>query len=279
MRAAVRTPAALLISTVLAVSALSACSLPGSGDGETDGPRADVGERYPVGDPAGDDPGAWVVVPEGARDVGVEVEYAGETQVVDDPRRGYAGRPTTARRGLYDAPPRLGEDETVERLLGGDRDGLYVVGGGARTRALSPVPYATGLGWAPPGRGWLLVDVHLDGATGGHDPTNGADGYVEYEIDGGEVDVRFEGERPVELLAPGSPRPDTDQVGGDPLATGLEDVWGARAVFSVPEDLRRGDLVVRRPYTVRPEDLDEAVRLGTPAEADRTLRLRRSLVF
>lgn len=231
-----------------------------------DGRRHEVGELDDEGLHA-----AWVVVPEDADEISVEVGYNGLTQVVEVVGPSVIEHPTEAPAHLYGTAPRL--EAPVERVARLPRR-VPLRGPEVSTRALTPVPYVTGLGWAPDGRAWVLVDVVVGPLVGGIEV---GEEYVGYLADGGEVAVRLSGARPEQWVPLGSPRP-RDELVGDQDESG-DDTWRGQAVFAVPDGTTEAVLRVRRTYTVVPEYRALAQALGTPRDLDHDLVLRRALVF
>jgi hypothetical protein len=234
-------------------------------------------DAYDLGELDDDGPtAAYVVVPEDTDDIDVRVTFDGLSQQVEVLGPDPVDQPVDAPPGLYGGGPRLLPWDK-QPALADDPRGRSLTGGMVSTRVLSPTPYVTGLGWAPEGRAWVLVDVAANGAVSAVQ----ADGeQVPYAVAGGEAVIRLSGRKPDRLLPLGSPRAEEDVVGQSPeRLLGKDDVWRGQAVFLVPDDLGGGDLTVRRPLFVDPLDPEQAELLGTPANLDQELQYRRDLVF
>ncbi|HEX7135870.1 MAG TPA: hypothetical protein VF228_25050 [Iamia sp.] len=195
----------------------------------------------------------WVVVPEDADEIGVAVEYDGVTQTVEDAADRLAV-PEGGPELLYaEDPPSLHQPDCPEPAAGPD-PAQYTFGTCTLT-ITDPFPYHRELGWAEPGRAWVVVRLLVQPVTVGWDDPGGA--VVDYETTADEVEVRLEGDGPVDVLPYDTETP-----------AGLQDDggWGGDAVFSVPDDTTTFQLHFARPYTGLPEDPAEAAAEGIPAE-------------
>lgn len=197
---------------------------------------------------------AAVVVPADADDIGLEIEYDGLTQVIEDAYDQVITR-ADGPGGLYLEAPVLGFTECAPvRLSGGDAR-VGFLGTEVTGRVATPVPYFGPLGWAAPGRAWVIARVHTGSPRAGWD---GAD-YTSY-VTTSEVTLELEGAAPAEQL----PLEEGDDVG--PQDDGS---WAAVVVFDVADSTRTPTLDVRRVLLATPEDTDEAEAAGAPEQIRR----------
>lgn len=216
------------------------------------------GERYRVG--ALDEEGvhaAVVVVPESAGDdIGLEIEYDGLTQVIEDAYDAVSTRADGPSSLYLEAPSTRWEYCPETRLRGGD-PAVSVFGAGCKANISSPVPYFGPLGWAPAGTQFVVVRFLAGSPDVGYDA---AAEYLEYEVDPSEVQLRLEGAGPPELFAL-----------EDDERAGVQDdgAWEAQAVFVVDEAAGDPTLSFRRVLVAWPEDPDQAEAVGAPARIRR----------
>ena len=200
--------------------------------------------------------GRWVVVPEDADDIGVAITYDGVTQTVEDVSDRLVRRPVGAPELLYaETPPGLHAPECPEPAE--DPEPARYVFGGCFAQVTDPFPYHRELGWAEPGRAWVVARLSVDPVVVGWDAPGQGGAVVSYEVRPEEVAVTLDGAEPVDVLA---------SEPGEPAGLHDDGTWSGLVVFSVAEDVESYDLAFSRPYTGRPEDADEAVAEGTPAE-------------
>jgi hypothetical protein len=237
-----------------------------AGQGPEASPRLSLvagGETYEVG--ALDEEGVharWVVVPEDTDDIGVAVEYDGVTQTVEDVSDRLAGDPVGAPELLYaEDPPGLHQPDCPEPAEGPE-PARYVFSTCSVT-ITEPFPHHRDLGWADAGRAWVVARLRVTPITVGWDDPGQGGAVVDYETTPEEVEVTLDGAAPVELLPSGP-----EGGAGSDAPVGLDDEgdWLADVVFSVPADTTGYEVAFVRPYTGLPEDPDEAVAEGTPAE-------------
>ncbi|WP_341923720.1 hypothetical protein [Nocardioides psychrotolerans] len=195
---------------------------------------------------------AAVVVAADVDDVSLEIEYDGLTQVIED---AYGDTRADGPNALYHEAVRLGLTQCPPSPLSGDDPRVLFFGTEVTGRVATPVPYYGPLGWAQPGREWVVARVSTRAPLAGW---NGRD-YVSYETTS-DVRVRLDGAAPVELF----PAEEGDVAG--PHDDGS---WSAVAVFDVEEIGGDGPLDVRRVLVATPEDDDEAVAAGAPREIRR----------
>jgi hypothetical protein len=217
------------------------------------------GEQHPVGSLASEGPNAAiVVVPEGVDDVGLEIEFDGLTQVIEDVYSPVDTRADGPSSLYLDAPSQrwascpeitLSEGDPAVRFFGAD----------CRADISSPVPYFGPLGWAPAGRAWVVVRFLAGSPDGSYDAPRG---YVEYDVQRSEVRLRLAG------ATGGEPRLFPLEEGDD-VGSQDDGSWKARAVFSVPETTNQPRLTFRRALVALPEDRDEAASVGAPSHLRR----------
>lgn len=211
------------------------------------------GEDYRVG--ALDAEGvnaAIVVLPEDADDVGLEIEYDGLTQVIEDAYDQVSTRAEGPHLLYFEAPTQRWETCPETTLAGGD-PAVSFFGTGCQANISSAVPYFGPLGWAPEGQAWVVVRFLASRPDAGYDAPGE---YVEYTVDPSDVRLRLEG------------------AGGAPELFALEDgqrvgeqddgSWKALAVFAVDDTLRHPTLRFRRVLSAVPDDAAEAVAAGAP---------------
>jgi hypothetical protein len=216
------------------------------------------GERYRLG--AMDQEGvraAIVVVPEEADDIGLEIEYDGLTQVVEDVYDAVITRADGPDSLYLEAPSVRWENCPETRLEKGD-PAVSVHGASCQANISSPVPYFGPLGWAPPGRAWVVVRFLAGALQVGYDAPSD---YVEYTEYPDEVRLRIEGASGAPELFPL----------GDNVHAGSQDdgSWEAQAVFSVDDTLQDPRLSFRRVVTALAEDHVAAAAAGAPDELRR----------
>lgn len=196
------------------------------------------GTDYAIGPLDGDIDGAYAVVPEGADDISLEIEYDGLTQTIED-----VYDPITNRAA---GPPLLyGDDPDLDVLEcpsavpdDSAKSAAYFTEVSCYARSAGPLPYFAELGWGQDGRAWLVVDIAVSSAGAGYD------GAGSYEVAAGPVLLDLDGDRQPELF----PLFDNARPG-----TQDDDLWQARAVFDVAEDFHIGRLTITRTLTARPE--------------------------
>ncbi len=201
-------------------------------------------------------PGWWVVVPEDARTIGVAITYDGLTQTIED-ATGQQGQPAGAPELLSSLDSAGLHDPDCPEPAQGPEPSRYAFASCTVTIS-DPIPYHRALGWSVFGQGWIVVRLSVQPVAAGWDDPGPGGAVVDYETrEGDEVTVTLDGDEPVELL-PVEP----DQ----PVGLQEDGWWKADAVFLVPDDTTAFEVAFARPYTAVPEDPDEAVAEGTPAE-------------
>ena len=213
------------------------------------------GEEHEVG--ALDEEGvhaAAVVVPADTDDIGLHIEYDGHTQVIEDAYDQVITR-ADGPSALYHDAVHLGFTEcTPSQLSGGDaRVGFH--GTDVTARVATPVPYFGPLGWAEPGREWVVARVITSTPSGGWD----GEEYVSYESTS-QVSVELDGAGPVDLFGL-----EEGEEGG-PQDDGS---WSAVVVFDVEDSRGAGPLSFRRVLVATPEDPDQADDAGAPSSLRR----------
>lgn len=215
------------------------------------------GERYRVG--ALNEEGvhaAIVVVPEDADDIGLEIEYDGLTQVIEDAYDQVITRAEGPDSLYFEAPSVRWEYCSETRLRGGD-PAVSVHGATCKANISSAVPYFGPLGWAPPGKAWVVVRFLAGTPLVGYDAPSG---YVEYTVYPEEVRLRLEGAGAPELF----PLEDGAHAGAQDDGS-----WEAQAVFAVDDSVRAPTLSFRRVVSALAEDHAEARAAGAPKELRR----------
>lgn len=210
------------------------------------------GEAYAVG--ALDEEGvhaAIVVVPEDADDLGLEIEYDGLTQVVEDVYDAVVTRADGPDLLYTDAPALHWESCPETTLSGGDPEVAFF-GADCQAAISSPVPYFGPLGWAPAGRAWVVVRFLAGSPAAGVDAPSG---YVEYTVAPSEVALRVRDGGAPQLF----PLEEGDEVGAQ-----SDGSWKAQAAFSVDASLGDPQLSFRRVLVATPDDPAEAAAAGAP---------------
>jgi hypothetical protein len=211
------------------------------------------GERHRVG--ALDEEGvsaAIVVVPEDADDIGLEIEYDGLAQAIDDVYDPISSRADGPDLLYFEAPSVRWESCPETSLSGGD-PAVSFFGADCQANISSPVPYFGPLGWAPEGRAWVVVRFLAGSPAVGYDAPGE---YVEYTVDPSEVRLRLEGSSGAPELFP--------LEEGAPVGAQDDGSWEAQAVFSVDDSVRDPRLSFRRVLFGLPDDEDEAAAAGAP---------------
>jgi hypothetical protein len=214
------------------------------------------GEQHPIG-PLVSEGGnaAIVVVPEEADGIGLEIEYDRLTQVIEDAYDPVVTRADGPDSLYLDAPTQRWETCPETSLSGGD-PAVSFYGADCKANISSPVPYFGPLGWARPGREWVVVRFLAGAPLTGYDAPSG---YVEYTVRESRVRLRLEGADTPELF----PLEEGQAVG--PQEDGS---WQALAVFSVLEGTD-GTLTFSRPLTALPNDPAQAGAAGAPKQIHR----------
>lgn len=192
-----------------------------------------------------------VAVPADAEDIGYRVEYDGLVQTVDD-----AYDPVLARGdgpgSLYHDVPRFEWGHCPSSRLWPERRSLYAFGADCAVRVSNALPYAGEVGWASPGRAWVVVDFSARPVLVGYDGTAGV---VDYVVEPAPVRLSLEGGTGPRLF----PLEEGEEVGLQ-----SDGSWSARAVFEVADTSSRASLSFRRVVRARAEDPDEARSVGAP---------------
>lgn len=213
-------------------------------------------QTYPVG--AMDEEGqhaSWVVIPADAGPVGVAVEFDGLTQqVVDmtDPQAVPAGGSPL----LYGPSSRIHQPPCPDPAE--DPEAARYAFSRCTLMVSDPVPYHEDLGWAEPGRAWVVARLTVAPIVVGWDDPGTGGAVVDYEVPThDDVAVTLDGQAPADVVPVEPDEP-----------AGLQDdgTWSGDAVFDVSQDLDAFEVAFARPYTAVPEDPDEARADGTPAE-------------
>lgn len=196
---------------------------------------------------------AAVVVADDVDDVSLEIEYDGLTQVIED---AYGDTRADGPNALYLDAVRLGFTECPPVPLSGDDPRARFFGTEITGRVATPVPYYGPLGWAAPGREWVVARVSTQ------TPLAGWDGpaYVSYDLTSSEVSVEIDGAAPAELF----PLEEGDDVGAQDDGS-----WAAVVVFEVADATGPVSLDVRRVLVADPEDDDAARAAGAPRQLRR----------
>ena len=196
---------------------------------------------------------AIVVVPEDADDIGLEIEYDGLTQVIEDAYDPVTSRPD-GNDDLYNNTPTQRWEYCPETRLEQGDPAVHFAGTGCQANISSAVPYYGGLGWAPGGKSFVVVRFIAAAPLAGYDVP--PDDYVSYTVDPSEVRLRLEG-------VPGEPELFPLRDGDQP---GIQDdgTWEAVAVFTVPDGQDTSRLSFRRELVGWPEDRAQAEALGAP---------------
>ncbi|WP_193609501.1 hypothetical protein [Nocardioides lijunqiniae] len=212
------------------------------------------GEQHPVGSLVSEGPNAAiVVVPEDVDDVGLEIEFDGLTQVIEDVYSPVDTRGDGPRSLYLDAASQRWAYCPETALSAGEPEVTFF-GADCQASISSAVPYVGPLGWAPAGRAWVVVRFRAGSPDASYDAPGG---YVAYDVQPSEVRLRLAG-------VPGAePRLFAEEEGDD---VGAQDdgSWKARAVFSVPETTDQPRLTFRRVLVALPEDRAEAAGVGAP---------------
>lgn len=201
-----------------------------------DGTDYDLGPLDGAADGAHD--GAYAVVPERVDKISLEIEYDGLTQTIDDvydPITNRADGPDL----LYGDDPDLDVLECPSAVLDDSaQPAAYFTEVHCYARSAGPLPYFAELGWARPGRAWLVADIVVSSVAASFD------GAGSYDVAAGPVVLDLEGDRQPELF----PVFENERPGAQD-----DDVWQARAVFDVAEDFHIGRLTITRTFTARPD--------------------------
>lgn len=219
------------------------------------------GADYPVG--ALDDEGlsaVHVAVPAEADDIGYRVEYDGLVQTVEDAYDLVLAR-GDGPGALYNEVPRFTYEKCPASRLDRGRP-FYAFGAECVARLSSTLPYVGELGWADPGRAWVVAEFSTSPVVAGYESRAGS---VDYDTEPANVRLKLEtgGDQAAD-------RPRLFALNDDNEAGPQDDgSWSARAIFEVPDTVGHVDLHFRRVIEARPENYDEARAIGAP------LRVRR----
>lgn len=195
----------------------------------------------------------WLVtISADADDLALEVEFDGRTLRTD------LGGADSGIDAFGGTPPRRTTVPCPEQPRTDLRGGVRFNGTDCSVTALSAVPWHVAVGWAAPGRAWLVAEVNV----GINTYFTGGDGAgTDYEIGYGEPVYRLDGALPHVVLDE-----DGRELASRPGDMTVDDV--RTVVFDVPADATSATLEVAMDYTGTPED-DEGQRVR--------FRLRRSL--
>lgn len=195
----------------------------------------------------------WLVtIPADADDLALEVEFDGRTlrtdlDGVDSGIDAFGG-----------TPPRRSTVPCAEQPRTDLPGGVRFNGTECGVNALTAVPWHVAVGWAAPGRAWLVAKVSV-GINSYF--TSGQGAGTSYEIGYGEPAYHLDGDLPQVVLDE-----DGNELASRPDDMTVDDV--RTVVFDVPADATDATLEVAMDYTGTPED-DEGQRVH--------FRLRRSL--
>lgn len=195
----------------------------------------------------------WLVtVPADADDLALEVEFDGRTLSTD------LGTPASGIDVFAAAPPRRSDVPCPDQPRTTVRGGVRFNGTECAVAALTAVPWHAAVGWAEPGRAWLVAKVNVSINTYF---TSGSGPGTSYEIGYGEPSYLLDGRPPHVVLDE-----DGRELASRPADMTVYDV--RTVVFDVPADADRATLTVALDYTGTPEN-DEGQQVR--------FRLRRSL--
>lgn len=208
---------------------------------------------YDLGEIEHSSDGPKVVTVSGTpKQVDLELEYAGRSEVVD----AYAdsdATPTFAGREL----PSLTSAKCPERPNGYLANQVYFGGSKCSVRYSDLMPYHGAFGWAPEGKAFVVVDASTDR------PAYFARDAVDYETEYGALNLTLDGQQPA--------KPTEHPYTGE-LADGIK-------VFEVDADARSLDFrLTQRYFGVVPDD-QRASAKGAPDPVSFTHDVRGSLAF
>jgi hypothetical protein len=195
----------------------------------------------------------WLVtIPADADELALEVEFDGRTLRTD------IDGADSGIDAFGGTPPRRSTVPCPEQPRTDLRGGVQFNGTDCSVSALTAVPWHAAVGWAAPGRAWLVAKVNVGINTyfsAGEGPG------TDYEIGYGEPVYHLDGALPHVVLDE-----DGEELTSRPDDMTVDDV--RTVVFDVPADATDATLEVAMDYTGTPED-DEGQRVR--------FRLRRSL--